>query len=87
PCFPNPFNPETTLRFELGKAADVSVQVYDLLGNLVNTLTNSAYQPGEYSLSWNGRDAHDRLSATGIYFLCISSGTGFSSTQKVIFLR
>ena len=87
PCFPNPFNPETTLRFELGEAADVSVQVYDVLGNLVTTLSNSAYQPGGYRLSWNGRDSHNRLSATGIYFLQISSSIGFNSTQKVIFLR
>ena len=87
PCYPNPFNPKTTLRFELGDAADVHVQVYDLLGNMVTTLTNSDYQPGEYSLTWNGRDANDRLTATGIYFLWISSSTGFNGAQKVIFLR
>jgi len=87
PCFPNPFNPETTLRFEIGKAAIVHVQVYDLLGNSVTTLTNSTYQPGEYSLIWNGRDAQNRSSASGIYLVHTQSSTGFSHTDKVIFIR
>jgi len=87
PCYPNPFNPETTLRFELTEAARISVQIYDLLGNRITTLTNSAYQPGEYSLSWNGRDHQNRLVGTGIYFLQISGDRGFSRTEKVIFLR
>lgn len=86
-CYPNPFNPETTLRFELGEAADVRVQVYDLLGNLLNTLTNTTYQPGLHSLTWNGRDMNNRLLSTGIYFMQVSSSTGFSNTQKVVFLR
>lgn len=86
-CYPNPFNPETTLHFELNETADVWVQVYDVLGNLVTTLTNTTYQPGEYSLTWNGRDANNRLSTTGIYFLRVSSSTGFSSTQKIVLLK
>jgi len=87
PCFPNPFNPETTLRFELSKAAIVHVQVYDLLGNSVTILTNSTYQPGEYSLRWNGRDAQNRSSASGIYLIHTQSSTGYSHTDKVIFIR
>jgi len=86
-CYPNPFNPETTLRFELGEVADVQVQVYDLLGNLLNTLTNKTYQPGLHSLTWNGRDINNRLLSTGIYFMQVSSSNGFSNTQKVVFLR
>lgn len=87
PCYPNPFNPETTLHFQLGEAAKVQVQVYDLLGNLVTTLTDAHYPVGEYCLHWNGCDDRGRLSSTGIYFIHISSSTGFSSTQKVVFLR
>lgn len=86
-AYPNPFNPETTFAFELGEAADVHVRVYDLLGNLVTTLTDSHYPIGQYRLHWDGRDNRGRLLSTGIYFLHISSGTGFTNTQKVIFLR
>ncbi|RKY61464.1 MAG: hypothetical protein DRP96_03150, partial [Candidatus Neomarinimicrobiota bacterium] len=59
----------------------------DLLGNLLNTLTNTTYQPGLHSLTWNGRDMNNRLLSTGIYFMQVSSSTGFSNTQKVVFLR
>lgn len=86
-AYPNPFNPETTFKFELGEAADVHVRVYDLLGNLVTTLTDSHYRVGQYSLHWDGRDNRGRLLSSGIYFLNISSTTGFTNTQKVIFLR
>ena len=87
PCYPNPFNPETTLRFELTEAARISVQIYDLLGNRITTLSNTAFQPGEHNLTWNGKDHQNRLVGTGIYFLQISGDRGFSRTEKVIFLR
>ncbi|MGC9364335.1 MAG: T9SS type A sorting domain-containing protein [Fidelibacterota bacterium] len=87
PAYPNPFNPETTLRFQLGEASHVRVQVYDLLGNLVTTLTDGRYQVGRYNLHWNGCDDRGRLSSSGVYFIYISSSTGFTSTQKVVFLR
>jgi len=87
PCYPNPFNPETTLRFELTEAARISVQIYDLLGNRIITLSDAAFQPGEHNLTWNGRDHQNRLVGTGIYFLQISGDRGFSRTEKVIFLR
>ncbi|MCK4716470.1 MAG: T9SS type A sorting domain-containing protein, partial [Candidatus Marinimicrobia bacterium] len=85
--YPNPFNPETTLRFELIEATKISVQIYDLLGNRITTLTNAAFQPGEHNLTWNGRDYQNRLVGTGIYFLQISDDRGFSRTEKVISLR
>jgi len=87
PCYPNPFNPETTLRFELTEAAMINVHIYDLLGNRITTLSDAAFQPGEHNLTWNGRDHQNRLVGTGIYFLQISDDRGFSRTEKVIFLR
>jgi len=87
PCFPNPFNPETTLRFELGETADVHVQVYDLLGNMITTLTNSTYQPGEYSLTWDGVNFQNQSVATGIYFVHTQTSTGFSHTDKVVYIH
>jgi hypothetical protein len=85
-AYPNPFNPETTLRFELSESARVSIQVFDLCGKPVNILTDDTYQPGAYKIIWNGRDARNRLAATGIYFLRISCGD-FSRVEKVVFLR
>ena len=87
PCYPNPFNPETTLCFELTETANVYIRVYNLQGKIVTTLTTSSYQPGEYNLSWNGTDAKNRQVSSGIYLIQTVSSTGFSHTDKVILLR
>lgn len=87
PCYPNPFNPETTLRFEVREAAEVDIRVFDLRGNLINTLTNSRYLPGEYSLSWNGANFQNQTVTSGVYFIQTRTSGGFARTDKVIFLR
>ena len=66
---PNPFNPLTAIRFEVGgqQARPVEVVVYDLKGQAVRHLFSGSVNPGPVSLNWNGRDNRDRVLATGVY--------------------
>jgi len=70
PCYPNPFNPSTTIRFNLAKAGKVHLAVYDLRGRLVRTLVPSVgLTAGQHEVSWRGRDDAGRMVSGGVY-LC-----------------
>ena len=66
--FPNPFNPETTIRFSLGKDANVEISIYNIRGQLVKQLVNEEYAAGLHDIIWNGTDTHGRGVASGVYF-------------------
>jgi len=66
--YPNPFNPTTTIRYELAGASEISVKVFDITGRLVREVESGHREAGAYSVSWNGRDNHNRPVASGIYF-------------------
>jgi hypothetical protein len=83
---PNPFNPETHMRYQLPQAGDVSFTIYNLLGQQVRQLVNEPQVAGTYRVSWNGQDALGRVVASGIYFYHLKAGT-FSQTKMMIFLK
>ncbi|MCP4547230.1 MAG: T9SS type A sorting domain-containing protein [bacterium] len=66
--WPNPFNPETTLRFRLAEEGQVRLMVFDLSGRLVKTLVDAKAPAGEHTVIWNGRDESGQPVATGVYF-------------------
>lgn len=66
--YPNPFNAQTVIRFQLPKAGLVKLSVYNLLGQEIRTLTNNHYQAGDYQLSWNGKNNLGNSVPSGIYF-------------------
>jgi hypothetical protein len=80
-CFPNPFNPTTTITFSLPRAAKVEVNVYDLTARHVQTLADKHFEAGEHSLLFDGSTL-----PSGIYFARLQSG-GFSKTQKMVLLK
>ena len=92
--YPNPFNPVTTIDFavprEAGSACDglsqVKLNVYNMLGQEVNTLVNELVEPGYYTVRWNGRDENGREMASGIYFYRMTAGA-FSSTRSMVLLK
>ena len=86
PNFPNPFNPETIVGFDLPEAGQVRIQVYNVLGQLIQTLVDRDYEPGFHTIVWDGRDAGGAATATGVYILRLQAGP-FTSTQKVLLLR
>lgn len=71
--YPNPFNPETTISFSLPVAGHASVQVYNIRGQLVNTLLNEEVKAGQTSVVWKGIDQHGRNVSSGIYFYKIKT--------------
>ena len=66
---PNPFAESTELRLAVPARARGAVRVYDLSGKAVRTLKEGAFEPGEATLNWDGRDANGRAAPPGVYFL------------------
>jgi hypothetical protein len=79
--YPNPFNPTTTIQFDLPKPSQVSHEIYDLLGRKIETLVNSKLGVGPHSVLWDGKDR-----SSGIYFYKIQAGD-FTETQKMLLLK
>jgi hypothetical protein len=85
-AWPNPFNPVTTIGFELDVRGPASLRIYDASGRLVKTLENGLFDAGLHEAVWNGTgDAGQRVSS-GVYLCRFESGT-FRQTQKLILLR
>ncbi len=83
---PNPFNPNAQLTFTLAEAGRYTLRVYDQGGQLVRTLTERAFAPGQHRLRWNGRNAAGHQAASGTYFVVLR-GPGVSEAQKAVLLR
>ena len=84
--YPNPFNPETRLRFEVGAHTDVKLIIYDLLGRQVRSLVEGSYTPGRHVVNWDGRDDFGSLVSTGIYIYRFRAGD-FVDHKKMILIR
>ncbi|NQV14195.1 T9SS type A sorting domain-containing protein [bacterium] len=74
PNFPNPFNPRTTISYDLPRAGVVSVQIFDIQGREIETLQNAPQAAGHYELSWDGAASDGRNIESGLYFCRIISG-------------
>ena len=85
--FPNPFNPEVTLTFQLEHSATVSVHIYDEIGQLVRVLAQEAVRsPGQYQYVWDGLDDDGRSEASGVYLLVLSID-GVKESRKLTLLH
>jgi len=87
PCAPNPFNPRTTIRFDLPVAAPVSLEIYDVAGRLIHRLlTGERLQPGVHERTWRGRDSAGRGVAAGVYFYRLDAGS-YSETRRMTLVK
>lgn len=90
PNYPNPFNPETTIHFAVPAGGsgreNVTVTVFNILGQRVKTLFNGPLSSGEYSVKWNGRNDAGLAQSSGIY-LVVLKGDYITKTQKITLLR
>jgi hypothetical protein len=85
--YPNPFNPETTIRFTLPMAKQISLVVYDMLGQEVRTLiAGQPYQPGTHQVVWDGTNDNGHPVASGNYVYTLKFGN-FTKTAKMTLLR
>jgi Ca-activated chloride channel family protein len=86
---PNPFNPETTIRYRLPTNRSlfhVVIKIYDVLGRLIITLKDEQQEQGFYSLTWDGLNSYGIPVPSGIYF-CILSAGPYRATQKMLMVR
>lgn len=83
---PNPFNPSTTIGYQLPEAGHVTLVVYNLLGQEVRKLVDEQMDAGYYSLVWNGMDGLGRQVASGIYIYMMQANT-FSQTRRMMLLK
>jgi hypothetical protein len=79
--YPNPFNPGTTIKYELPRASHVSLTVYDILGREVSVLVNDKREAGAYEVKFDGSNL-----ASGIYFYRIQAGS-FMQTKQLLLLK
>ena len=83
---PNPFNPTTTISYDLPEQSDVKLTVFDLQGQQIMTLQDGMKFSGNYEVQWNGMDQSGDPVSTGVYFCRLQAGT-FSQTIKMVYLR
>jgi len=86
PNYPNPFNPVTTISYDLPEDGFVDLSVYNMRGEKVATLMQCNQEAGSYRLNWDGTSQSGDMVASGIYFLRIASGN-YCRTDKMIFIR
>ena len=86
PNVPNPFNPQTEIRFELGEPGNVRVVIYDVTGHQVKVLASDYLVAGPYSRIWQGRDESGRQVSSGAYYVRLEVG-GRVDHQKIMLLK
>ena len=84
--YPNPFNPNTTISFNLKEASEISLEIYNVYGQRIKVLSSGSYRAGENSVSWDGTDSGNRPVASGIYFYQLRTPKGLD-TRKCVLLK
>jgi len=80
---PNPFNPSTTIRFEMPEAGPARLVVFDVRGRALRTLVDRSLEAGTQSATWDGRDDAGHRLGSGIYFYRLD-GVGTSLVRKMV---
>ena len=83
---PNPFNPETTISYDIAKTGTVRLSIYALTGQRVRTLVDADRPAGAHSVAWDGTDANGRPVASGVYLCCMEAGD-FRAVRKMLLIR
>jgi hypothetical protein len=87
PCYPNPFNPVTTISFDLPESAVVRLTIHDVAGRLVRTLVAAeTVGSGRHEMVWNGRDEGGQVVAAGVYFYRLDAGA-YTETRRMALVK
>ena len=84
--YPNPFNPETTISFDLPGRSIVKLEIYNILGQLVKTIIDYELSPASYNYKWDGKDKNGHFSGTGIYLYHLESSFG-TEVKKMTLIK
>ena len=85
-AYPNPFNPSTTIPFDIPDDSFVALNVFDMMGRKIKTLLSENISAGRKSIVWNGTNNLNQSVSAGTYFYSIKAGS-FSDTKKIILLK
>ena len=91
--YPNPFNPSTTIRYELAAISNVTIKIYNILGQEVRTLVHQVQTAGQQAAIWDSRNSFGRVVSSGVYFYRIEAteisgkGVSFSNVKKMVLLK
>jgi flagellar hook assembly protein FlgD len=86
PNIPNPFNPTTTIRFDLAGSGRVTLRVFDVRGRVVRTLVDGLEPAGHRLVEWDGRNDGGRVVPSGTYFYRLTA-PGFEQTRTMLMLK
>lgn len=86
PAYPNPFNPTTTITYQLPEISDISLVIINSMGQTVRKLADGQHQAGEYNVLWDGRDNRGLHVTSGLY-ICRLAIDHHISTQKILLMR
>ena len=85
--FPNPFNPETTISFDIAQtSSSVSIDIYNIKGQKVKTLVDDIFEVGKHTITWNGTDGNNKSVSSGIYFYKMKTEK-YLATKKMILMK
>ena len=79
--YPNPFNPSTTIKYSISDNSYVTLKIYDILGEEIETLVSEEKAPGSYEVSFNAADL-----VSGVYIYSLKAGS-FAKTKKMILMK
>ena len=90
--YPNPFNPETWIPYQLSQSAEVAITIYNARGEHVRTLNVGHQSAGSYvtraaAAYWDGRSELGEAVASGVYYYAIRTSSGFASTRKMVVMK
>jgi hypothetical protein len=87
--FPNPFNPTTTISYQLARSGDITLKIFNITGQEVQILENGVKQAGNHQINWDGKDSNGQIVASGVYFyqLTIRNEENLTLTRKLMFLK
>jgi hypothetical protein len=84
--FPNPFNPETRIYFQIPQAHDVTIAIYNMLGQKIRTLVKENFNAGSHVVNWDGQSDHGLQVPTGMYIYRIKAGD-FVAAKKMVMIK
>ena len=84
---PNPFNPATNISYAVSNTGQVTIDIYNVKGELVKTLVNREVAAGNHSVTWMGEDNSGKSVTSGIYFYKMRAGAKYTSSRKMILLK
>ena len=85
--YPNPFNPETNFSFSLNLAGKINLDIYNVKGQKVKTLVNTAMNSGKHFAQWDGKDNNEREVASGIYLYRLKHNDIDVQTRKCLLIK